>query len=291
MSRSFSQYIPGRRSAVSNDIEMRPLVHHGGGNSKIFRGSTSSGSNSVARMMEKLQTVSNWDEGKFRLSKSKSEKKKTKSHFAVNIPTRMMVHVMIIFFLIPLLLGLLMVAKALFFGLKEDEQHPLHKKLPRSHLRTGTGGDVGHDLTDAGGSTLSTGIQTMLDVQDNHDGVVNINEPISSSIDEKNNNEESTASTSGEMEMEFYENHVEESENDTSSTASLLDTGSSSSLTANDNTDVTSTQSDEKYTSESYSTLFDENLSDRTASDVTDTTNSEKDQDSENDETHDLKRV
>lgn len=132
MSTSFNymanQAGPGRRQTISNndsrDFEMRPLTS-----------SSSSARSSVNNLIERLKSTTKWDD-RVKFGRSRKEKKKSRSRFAVNVPTRLIFHLIIVFFLIPLVLGTALLIRALFFGLKEDDEHPLHKKIPKSHLKT-----------------------------------------------------------------------------------------------------------------------------------------------------------
>ena len=91
-------------------------------------------SSTVSKIMDQLKLSSSWDD-KFRFSRAhhRREKKRIRSRFAVNVPTRLIVHLIVVFFLIPLTLGTFFLIRALFFGLKEDEDHPLHKKIPKQY--------------------------------------------------------------------------------------------------------------------------------------------------------------
>ncbi len=134
---------PGRRS--NRDYEMRPLMSSSSTTlppSSTYDKSSSSSdtkSSTVSKIMDRLKQSSSWDD-KFRFSQAhhRREKKRIRSRFAVNVPTRLIVHLIIVFFLIPLTLGTFFLIRALFFGLKEDEDHPLHKKIPKSRLKTKT---------------------------------------------------------------------------------------------------------------------------------------------------------
>jgi hypothetical protein len=140
------------------DIEMRPLRKSPTGTSTT---SSTSSTSSAQQLIDRLRSNAGWDP-RTRFSNSRNKKRNKKSRFAVDIPPRLIFHLIIVFFLIPLTLGMLFVIKALVFGLKEDEQHPLHKKLPQSHhvvkhltldehgVNVDSIGDVGDDMTDKG---------------------------------------------------------------------------------------------------------------------------------------------
>ena len=122
----------GRRSTLSN-VEMRPFIQNGSWDqSQPTR--HKSPTSTTSKLIDLLKSGSSWDE-RSRFSRNRKEKKKVRDRFAVNIPNRLIFHLIIVFFLVPLVLGMMLLIRALFFGLKEDEQHPLHKKLPHSHTR------------------------------------------------------------------------------------------------------------------------------------------------------------
>mmetsp|Transcript_3241 Transcript_3241/g.4730 ORF Transcript_3241/g.4730 Transcript_3241/m.4730 type:complete len:286 (-) Transcript_3241:77-934(-) len=150
MSKLFANYIPGgagRRSTVSN-TEMRSLTIGGTLSweqppqqaAPRLTKSPASGLTTTSKFIDLLKSGSSWDD-RTRFGRNKKEKK-IRDRFAVNIPNRLIFHLIIIFFLIPLTLGMMLLIRALFFGLKEDEEHPLHKKLPHSHIR-GSNNSVG----------------------------------------------------------------------------------------------------------------------------------------------------
>ena len=122
----------GRRQTISNSdnrgFEMRPLT-------SSSTSSSSSPRSSVNSLIDMLKSTTQWDD-RVKFGRSRKEKKKLRSRFAVNVPTRLIFHLIIVFFLIPLVLGTALLIRALFFGLKEDDEHPLHKKIPKSHLKT-----------------------------------------------------------------------------------------------------------------------------------------------------------
>ncbi len=125
-------YSFGRRTAAftNDEIEMRPLTSNEYPSSRYNKSSPTS--SNVQQFIERLKSNKPWND---RFKFAKREKRVGRSRFAVDIPTKWIIHLTIIFFLIPLSLGFFFLIRALFFGLKEDEAHPLHKKLPKSHLR------------------------------------------------------------------------------------------------------------------------------------------------------------
>ncbi len=111
--------------------EMRPLDPS---TSSYTIKSSNSPSSTVSKIIERLKSTKVWDD-RLKFARNRKERRKNRSQFAVNVPTRLIFHLIIVFFLIPLTLGVALLIRALFFGLKEDDAHPLHKKLPKSHLK------------------------------------------------------------------------------------------------------------------------------------------------------------
>lgn len=124
----------GRRtnapSPYDKEFEMRPLTNNGSMYEPRAKSPTST---TVQNFVDKLK--SNTARNQRVRFRGKTKNRKERSHFAVNVPTRLIFHLIIFFFLIPLTLGMLLLIRALFFGLKEDEAHPLHKKIPNGHLK------------------------------------------------------------------------------------------------------------------------------------------------------------
>jgi hypothetical protein len=147
MSKAFSYYgSPGLRptNSFSNndsrDIEMHPLTQPTTSRGRTLLSSASASAPSTAtstaqKMIQNLSSNTPWNDrlpfGNHRIKKEK--RKGSRSRFKVDVPTRLIFHLIIFFFFIPLTIGTLLLIRALFFGLKEDEEHPLHKKLPHSH--------------------------------------------------------------------------------------------------------------------------------------------------------------
>ena len=144
--RPSSSYYIGRERRKS-EVEMRPLMTPGL-NSTTQQRTLSPTSASLLPFIERLKLNRAWND---RLKLGRKEKKRGRSRFAVNIPSRLVFYLIVIFFLIPLVLGFLLLIRALFFGLKEDDQHPLHKKIPTSHIR-----HHNNDARDAGSEMLDT---------------------------------------------------------------------------------------------------------------------------------------
>ncbi len=133
----------GRRSTVSN-VEMRPFIQSGSweqAQAQTQQPARHKPSPTASKLIDLLKSGSSWDE-RSRFSRNRKEKKKVRDRFAVNIPNRLIFHLIIVFFLVPLCLGMMLLIRALFFGLKEDEEHPLHKKLPHSHIRGSDTSDI-----------------------------------------------------------------------------------------------------------------------------------------------------
>lgn len=127
---------PGRRTTAftnteRDEIEMRPLTSNEYPSNRCNKSSPMS--SNVQQFIDRLKSNKPWND---RFKFAKKEKRIGRSQFAVNIPTKWIIHLIVIFFLIPLSLGFFFLIRALFFGLKEDDAHPLHKKLPKSHLRS-----------------------------------------------------------------------------------------------------------------------------------------------------------
>lgn len=171
MSRPFSYYNgPGRRNTVSSsdrEIEMRPLTNNSNHNDGYdYRVNDDNKNKSLSSKTLHLQDfIENLNHYRKRTNHKKEKRRGGRSGFAVNIPSRLIFHVIIIFFLIPLLLGMMLLVRALFFRLKEDETHPLHKKLPHSSLKDTAivGGDDLQDLTSIDNVNDSLKNQTLVD--------------------------------------------------------------------------------------------------------------------------------
>ena len=192
MSKAFS-YItnqggPGRRANV-RDYEMRPLTSNNDTSStSMFRNispttihpsslstlpttAPTKSSPTVSYLIDKLKSTKSWDDNVKFSNRHRKEKKKIRSRFAVNVPTRLIFHLIIVFFLIPLVLGSIFLIRALFFGLKEDDEHPLHKKIPKSHLK-GSKTVLVNNTTAATDTDVNIAIDTSNDHLDQKEGGV-----------------------------------------------------------------------------------------------------------------------
>ena len=150
MSKPFSYYSgPGRRSAVSGsdrEIEMRPLTNNNHSNVYNNNSNNRSHFSNTTRLQHFIEKLNHH---RTRNNHKKEKRRGGRTGFAVNIPSRLIFHVIIVFFFIPLILGMMLLIRALFFRLKEDETHPLHKKLPHSNLKNQDNDIVvGDDLQD-----------------------------------------------------------------------------------------------------------------------------------------------
>jgi len=82
------------------------------------------------------QNFSRFVKDKLKKGTARGRRRKNRDQgFAVQLPPKVLVYTIVIFFVLPLLMGSIFVVRAVFFGeLKEDEMHPLHKKAKLSHV-------------------------------------------------------------------------------------------------------------------------------------------------------------
>lgn len=123
----------GRSSALyqqnnNGQTEMQPLMIDG----SEARSSTHTihRSNSVNQMFEKFQSMEVFKRSKQRVRRLRQRHRVR--GFQVDLPPKFLVYTIMVFIILPLLMGSFFLARTVIFGsLKEDEEHPLHKKMPR----------------------------------------------------------------------------------------------------------------------------------------------------------------
>eukprot|EP00558_Chaetoceros_sp_UNC1202_P007014 CAMPEP_0197242040 /NCGR_PEP_ID=MMETSP1429-20130617/7897_1 /TAXON_ID=49237 /ORGANISM="Chaetoceros sp., Strain UNC1202" /LENGTH=371 /DNA_ID=CAMNT_0042701979 /DNA_START=54 /DNA_END=1169 /DNA_ORIENTATION=- len=90
-------------------------------------------SNQVQLFMDRIKASSLFQRNRDRL-RFRQRPRLRRRGFAVNIPDRMVLYTILIFFVFPLFFGMFFLFRQVLFGsLKEDEMHPLHKKEPHFH--------------------------------------------------------------------------------------------------------------------------------------------------------------
>ncbi len=118
----------------SNKMPKRPYNSHSNVNNTGI-------SSRISRLMEKGPIMLERHRDNFRKNRRRmriGNGRGGEQGFAVELPPRVLVYTIIIFFVLPLMSGCFFLIRTIFFGsLREDELHPLHKKVPRARVRHG----------------------------------------------------------------------------------------------------------------------------------------------------------
>eukprot|EP01083_Nonionella_stella_P097144 273066_1 len=205
----------GNRKASVN--EMRPLMMELEtdleSSSNDTRRSQSQSQSQYNKRLNNLtatsQNFSRFVKDKLKKGSARGRRRRNRDQgFAVQLPPKVLVYTIVIFFVLPLLMGSIFVVRAVFFGdLKEDEMHPLHKKAKLSHVPV-----VKHDdndnPTDIANIENIVNATTMMEGDIISDHAVQASNPL---LDISNAN----ANDNGIVENTFSMNTVEEEYEDT----------------------------------------------------------------------------
>lgn len=116
------------RINTNRGIELQPLFTENEENqSASHTSSPTYGGRNIKKIIERfgLGSISALGNARLRLRKRRLKPRK----FSVKLPNRFILYFTVIFFVVPLSLGLTLLVKILLFGSqKEDPEHPLHRK-------------------------------------------------------------------------------------------------------------------------------------------------------------------
>ncbi len=122
----------GRSSNMYQKNEVQPLMVDSGAETSSpppSHSNTIRRNKSMTQLFERVQAMEVYQKGRQRIRRL-GQRNRARG-FQVDLPPKFLVYTIMVFIILPLLLGSFFLARTILFeGLKEDASHPLHKKQP-----------------------------------------------------------------------------------------------------------------------------------------------------------------
>lgn len=129
----------GRAQIYQQQQEVQPLMIDTESHSQSQSPSFLRRNKSMTRIFERVQSMQLFENNKKRFRKLRSRNFNRNRGFKVDLPPKFLLYTIFVFIILPLLLGAFFLVRTVLSGeLKEDEEHPLHKKHPHFRARNHT---------------------------------------------------------------------------------------------------------------------------------------------------------